>query len=71
MSKKIILKRKKKILAYLLLKKRTQNCVQLKKKMSLTRAKTLIIKRMNKSLKELLYHHNLSIDKKSKIKYLD
>ena len=46
-------------------------CKVLKKKMSLTRAKIINNKKNNKSLKELSLSSQSSINKKSKIKYLD
>ena len=46
-------------------------CAVLKKKMSLTKAKIINNKKHDKSLKELSLSSQSSINKKSKIKYLD
>ena len=46
-------------------------CAVLKKKMSLTRVKNINNKKNEKSLKELTLSSQSSINKKSKIKYLD
>lgn len=52
-------------------KTNSELCKVLKKKMSLTRAKIINNKKNNKSLKELSLSSQSSINKKSKIKYLD
>ena len=52
-------------------KTNSELCTVLKKKMSLTRAKIINNKKNNKSLKELSLSSQSSINKKSKIKYLD
>ena len=52
-------------------KTNSEICEMLKKKMSLTRDKIVNIKKNNKSLKELSLSSQSSINKKSKIKYLD
>ena len=52
-------------------KTNSELCAVLKKKMSLTRAKIINNKKNNKSLKELSLSSQSSINKKSKIKYLD
>ena len=52
-------------------KTRSEFCAVLKKKMSLTKAKIINKKKNDKSLKELSFTSQSSINKKSKIKYLD
>ena len=52
-------------------KTNSELCAVLKKKMSLTRAKIINKKKNNESLKELSLSSQSSINKKSKIKYLD
>ena len=52
-------------------KTNSELCAVLKKKMSLTKTKIINIKKNNKSLKELSLSSQSSINKKSKIKYLD
>ena len=52
-------------------KTNSELCAVLKKKMSLTRVKNINNKKNEKSLKELTLSSQSSINKKSKIKYLD
>ena len=52
-------------------KTNSELCAVLKKKMSLTRVKNINNKKNEKSLKELSLSSQSSINKKSKIKYLD
>ena len=52
-------------------KTNSELCAVLKKKMSLTRVKNINNKKNEKSLKELTLSSQFSINKKSKIKYLD
>jgi hypothetical protein len=52
-------------------KTNSEVCAILKKQMSLTKAKITKSKKQNKSLKELSLSSQSSINKKSKIKYLD
>jgi len=52
-------------------KTNSELCAVLKKKMSLTRVKIINNKKNEKSLKELSLSSQSSINKKSKIKYLD
>jgi uncharacterized protein YceK len=52
-------------------KTNSEICEMLKKKMSSTRNKIINIKKNDKSLKELSLSSQSSINKKSKIKYLD
>mgnify|MGYP006114243533 FL=1 len=52
-------------------KTNSKMCVMVKKKISLTKAKIINIKKNDKSLKELSLSSQSIIDKKSKIKYLD
>ena len=63
--------REKKNCVFFIDKTNSEICAMMKKKISLTRAKIINKKKNEKSLKELSLSSQTSINKKSKIKYLD
>ena len=69
--KKINPEKKKDTCISFIEKTNSELCAVLKKKMSLSRAKIINNKKNDKSLKELSLSLQSSINKKSKIKYLD
>ena len=71
MSKKNNPEKKKDTCISFVEKTNSELCAVLKKKMSLTKVKIINNKKNEKSLKELSLSSQSSINKKSKIKYLD